>query len=61
MDQATQLGIWLVELEIFATNAAAKHLYEKLGFKTVGIIPKKVIRDGRFTDIIRMYIHLTHD
>ncbi len=61
LGQAPKLGIWAIELEVFATNAPAKHLYEKLGFKTVGIIPKKVLRDGRFTDIVLMYIHLPHD
>jgi RimJ/RimL family protein N-acetyltransferase len=61
LGQATKFGIWAIELEVFATNAPAKHLYEKLGFKMVGIVPKKVLRDGRFTDIVRMYIHLPHD
>jgi RimJ/RimL family protein N-acetyltransferase len=60
LGQARKLGIWMVELEAFATNAPARHIYEKLGFITVGIIPKKVLRDGRFMDIVRMYIHLPH-
>lgn len=60
LGQAPKLGIWAIELEVFATNAPAKHIYEKLGFKTVGVIPKKVLRDGRFTDIVLMYIHLPH-
>ena len=60
LGQALKLGIWAIELEVFATNAVAKHLYEKLGFKTAGIIPKKVLRDGKFTDIVQMYIHLPH-
>jgi len=59
--QAPKLGMWMIELEVFATNAPAKHLYKKLGFKEVGVIPKKVCRDGRFTDIVRMYTHLPHD
>ena len=61
LDQAPRLGIWAIELEVFATNGPAIDLYEKLGFKTVGIIPKKILRGGRFTDIVRMYIHLPHD
>jgi RimJ/RimL family protein N-acetyltransferase len=59
--EASRLGIWMVELEVFATNVPAKHLYEKLGFKVVGVIPKKVRREGRFTDIVRMYAHLPHN
>ncbi|MGD0477556.1 MAG: GNAT family N-acetyltransferase [Nitrososphaerales archaeon] len=61
LGQAPKLGIWVIELEVFATNAPAKRLYEKLGFKTVGIIPKKVLRDNKFIDMVRMYIHLPHD
>jgi RimJ/RimL family protein N-acetyltransferase len=60
LGQAHKLGIWAIELEVFATNAPARHLYEKLGFKMVGTIPKKVCRNGRFTDIVQMYIHLPH-
>ncbi|MGD1054579.1 MAG: GNAT family protein [Nitrososphaerales archaeon] len=60
LEQARKLGIWMVELEVFATNAPARRIYEKLGFKTVGIIPKKVLRDGQFMDIVRMYVHLPH-
>jgi ribosomal protein S18 acetylase RimI-like enzyme len=61
LDQAPKLGIWAIELEVFATNAPAKRLYEKLGFNTVGIIPNKVLRNGRFIDIVGMYVHLPHD
>ena len=61
LDQASKLGIWAIELEVFDTNKAARHLYEKLGFKTVGVIPKKVFRSGKYTDTVRMYIHLPHD
>jgi RimJ/RimL family protein N-acetyltransferase len=59
--EASKLGIWMIELEVFASNAPARHLYEKLGFKVVGVIPKKVMRDARFTDIVRMYTHLPHN
>jgi len=58
--QASKLGIWAIELEVFATNAPARHIYEKLGFKTFGTIPKKVIRDGKFIDVVGMYAHLPH-
>jgi RimJ/RimL family protein N-acetyltransferase len=58
--QASKLGIWAIELEVFATNTRARHVYEKLGFKAFGTIPKKVIRDGKFIDIVGMYVHLPH-
>jgi RimJ/RimL family protein N-acetyltransferase len=58
LDQASKLGIWVVELDVFDTNTTAKRLYHKLGFKTAGVVPKKVFRDGKFIDVARMYIHL---
>jgi len=58
--RASKLGIWAIELEVFATNAPARHVYEKLGFKTFGTVPKKVNRDGKFIDVVGMYVHLPH-
>jgi RimJ/RimL family protein N-acetyltransferase len=58
--QASKLGIWAIELEVFATNEPARHLYEKFGFRKFGTIPKKVIRDGKFIDVVGMYAHLPH-
>jgi len=60
LGRAAKLGIWLVELEVFVNNEPARHIYENLGFKPVGIIPKKVLRNGRYFDIVRMYAHLPH-
>jgi len=60
LSQASKLGIRLIELEVFATNEPAMRVYEKLGFKKFGTIPNKVLRDGRFIDIVGMYVHLHH-
>jgi RimJ/RimL family protein N-acetyltransferase len=61
LSQASKLGIWAIELEVFATNEPAKHIYEKLGLKTFGTVPKKVLRDGKFVDVVGMYVHLPHE
>ena len=58
LKQAARLGIWLVELEVFADNDRAKHLYEDLGFRMVGAVPGKILRHGRSIDPIMMYIDL---
>ncbi len=58
--QASAAGIWVIELTVFATNGPAKHLYEKLGFREVGVVPMKMRRDGRYIDEVRMYTHLPH-
>jgi RimJ/RimL family protein N-acetyltransferase len=60
LSRASKIGMWMIELEVFAINTPAKNLYKKLGFKIVGVIPRKVIRNGTFIDIVRMYIHLPH-
>ena len=60
LGQASKLGIWVIELEVFASNEAARRVYEKLGFEAFGRIPKKILRDGRFIDIVGMYVQLPH-
>lgn len=51
-------GIWLVELEVMAINGRAIRLYEGLGFRRVGTVPGKALRDGREIDLISMYADL---
>ncbi|MDA4120803.1 MAG: GNAT family N-acetyltransferase [Thaumarchaeota archaeon] len=58
LEQALSLGVWLVELEVFANNRTAWHLYKKLGFREVGMVPQKIQRGGRGIDEIQMYIDL---
>jgi RimJ/RimL family protein N-acetyltransferase len=60
LNQATKIGIWLVELEVFANNERARQLYSKIGFKKVGTVPKKIQRNGKLIDEVVMYIHLPH-
>ena len=56
--EAKRIGIWLVELEVMAINKRAIRLYEKLGFRKVGIVPNKIQRDGRRLDMVTMYSDL---
>lgn len=58
LEEARRMGIWLVELQVFAINDAAIHLYEKLGFRRVGVVPNKMLREGRHYDEIVMYADL---
>ncbi len=60
LEDSAAWGVWLVELTVFSTNARARHLYTKLGFRETGVIPKKILREGRFTDEVQMFIHLPH-
>jgi len=58
LEEALCNGVWLVELQVFAINEVAIHIYEKLGFGRVGVVPGKMLRNGRFLDEIHMYVNL---
>lgn len=58
IEESKKAGLKTLELEVFATNSRAFHLYERVGFKRVGLIPRKIFRNGHFTDIILMSIEL---
>ncbi len=48
-------GLKIVILSVFANNPIAKKLYEKMGFKEYGNLPKGVLYKGEFVDHIYMY------
>lgn len=56
--ECRKVGLKTVQLEVFANNTRAIHLYEKVGFKEVGRIPKKMHRDSRFYDSLVMATEL---
>jgi RimJ/RimL family protein N-acetyltransferase len=45
-----------IELEVYACNSRAIHIYEKLGFKQEGIRHRAYYRDGQYHDSIMMAI-----
>lgn len=56
LKEAAAIGVDLVELEVFAINSRAIHLYESFGFMKAGSIPGKVRRRGVPIDVITMYL-----
>ena len=54
IEESRRTGLKTLELEVFADNKKAAHLYKSVGFKRVGTIPKKIFRKGEFHDIIVM-------
>ena len=44
------LNLKRVELEVYADNEAAIHLYEKFGFEVEGTMRKYAFRDGEYVD-----------
>ena len=54
------LGFQILQFNaVVATNIHALHLYERLGFHRLGVIPKGFrMKDGHYEDIILHYIEL---
>lgn len=50
----TCLSLVRVELEVFASNARAIRLYERLGFEHEGRKRRGVIRRGQYEDVLAM-------
>lgn len=48
------LNLSRLELEVFADNAAAIHLYKRFGFEVEGTLRQHSFRDGRYVDSIVM-------
>ncbi len=58
MKESRRAGLRSLQLEVFANNAPAIHVYEKSGFEQVGRIPRKIHRGSRFFDIVLMAAQL---
>ncbi|WP_019850006.1 GNAT family N-acetyltransferase [Desulfitobacterium sp. PCE1] len=58
--KAKEIGFQILQFNaVVSTNTAALHLYAKLGFVQLGVIPKGfLIKDGSYQDIIPHYIML---
>lgn len=58
--KARELGFRILQFNaVVASNVHARHLYQRLGFKELGIIPGGFrMPDGNFVDIVPQYISL---
>jgi len=52
--QSRRLGLEILNLEVFATNERAKHVYQKVGYREVGAWPKAIKRKGAYIDSVLM-------
>ena len=59
LDECRKVRLKVIELDVFADNLAAIHVYEKLGFKEVGRTPNKINRNGKFVDDVLMVVQLS--
>ena len=58
ISESRKMGLKIVRLNVFSGNAWAIHVYEKIGFKEVGRIPKAIFKWKRYLDEIIMAIEL---
>ena len=60
LKQAKAHGFRIMQFNaVVATNTVALHLYEKVGFTRLGVIPKGFrLPDGSFADIVPQYMEL---
>lgn len=60
IDKAREHGFRILQFNaVVASNIHARHLYEKLGFRQLGIIPGGFrLKSGRYEDICPYYISL---
>ena len=56
INDARSRGIVRIELTVHADNARAIALYNKVGFKTEGLLKDAVLIDGQYNDLILMAI-----
>jgi len=58
IDESKKAGLKILVLDHFDTNTTARKLYEKMGFKEAGKIPKGIFKNGIYVDLIRMVLEL---
>lgn len=58
--KAKEIGFKILQFNaVVETNIHARHLYEKIGFRQLGVIPKGFrMKDGHFENICPYYIEL---
>jgi len=54
INQGTKMQLKTLVLDVFDTNKTAKGLYEKVGFRENGRVPKGIYKNGRYIDLIHM-------
>jgi len=58
INESKKMGLKILVLDVFDTNNEAKRLYQKMGFRESGRIPKGIYKQGKYIDLIRMTLEL---
>lgn len=54
IERAWEQGLEKIELEVYASNRAARALYERLGFTVEGVKRRSRKLDGEYDDLVQM-------
>jgi len=49
------VGLEIIQLGVFADNSRARHVYQKMGFKEVALMPRVIKNKGKYTDEVIMH------
>lgn len=58
LEQAKEIGVQMVILEVFGNNDVGCSLYQKLGFERYGVLPKALVFHDLLIDLHQMYKRL---
>ena len=58
IEESRQVGLKLLRLSVFDSNLRAKHVYEKMGFREAGRIPKGMRKEMVYVDEVFMVAEL---
>ena len=58
LERARARGLAKVTLRVLGHNTGARHLYERCGFTTEGVLKGEFVLDGRLVDDVLMAYHL---
>lgn len=58
IEESRKAGLKVLVLDVFNSNKVAKSLYEKMGFKNAGRIPRGVFKKEKYIDLLRMTLEL---
>ena len=53
--EAKEIGVKVIELQVFGENKPALNLYKKLGFTSFGVLPRSIDFRGKLIDEVYMY------
>ena len=58
VEEARRVGLKVLRLTVFDSNLRARHVYEKVGFREVGKMPKALRKGDEYVDEVSMTLEL---